>query len=407
MLGRPVDVWSDNHYFVRYVIDLLGLTKGDTFESGELADHIDRAEAFAVPLGFDTRGELRWLDMVRGGRHLLLTGTTGGGKSTWMDTAICTLVRNVGPEQLQMAFLDAQKLNFSPYQVLTEYHFTDQEGRLGVAWRPDDIVAALARLDREHLQRVELIGDTPWGNIEDYNAHTDPEDRLPYVFVFTDELMVLRAQMSRAQGRAFDRHLLSLIVGARKVGFRIALCLQYVKGTFLTPEIAAQAALQLAFWNSPQGSKNSIGDTAATMLPGQGRFIVEGLPGGRQVLQGLYVDRETVLALLDFRHRRVTYDVDTLVLDIISFAIQELDGRLSRDTLMDAFGHLMSRRQMDGLLDALERIGLALPTDRSQVPPLPRRLRVGSVKEAVEVLQYHPEVSFREDRAAGGLVFGP
>jgi len=410
LLGGRVDVWADNHYYVRYVVDLRRMgKKGNTFPSGDLIDHIGNAPgSLWLPLGIDQEGELIWHNLLHG-LHVLLTGRTGGGKSTWLDAAICTLAHHTVPEQLQLAFLDAQKLNFSPYHVLKEYHFTDREGPLGVVWRPDDIVAAMVRLDREHRRRVDIIGDTPWGSIEDYNEHiADPAQRLPYVAVFTDELAVLRAGMSREQARVFDNAITSLIVGGRKVGFRLFLCMQYLKGSVIPPEVGAQAALTLAFWNSPQGSKNRVGDTSAGMLPGGGRFIVEGLAGGRKVLQGLYVDRETVLKLVKFDERTPTYSVDSIVLDVIAYALQELDGSLTRTELMGPFGHLMSsRRQMDNLLVALEQVGLALPADRSQVPNLPRRLTVESVEEAAEVLQFHPEVCFREEEGAEGLVFGP
>jgi hypothetical protein len=171
--------------------------------------------------------------------------------------------------------------------------------------------------------------------------------------------------------------------------------------------VAAQAALTLAFWNSPQGSKNTLGDTSAAMLPGKGRFILNGLPGGRRVLQGLYVDRETVLTLVGEGTQRRAQPVDSLVLDVIAYALQEKEGRLSRDALNRAFGHLTSRRQMGKLLGALEQVGLASPADRSTVPPQPRRLTVMGVEGAVEILQYHPGICFREEDGADRLFFGP
>jgi hypothetical protein len=75
---------------------------------------------------------------------------------------------------------------------------------------------------------------------------------------------------------------------------------------------------------------------------------------------------------------------------------------------MTAFGSLLSsRRQLDNLLDALERVSLALPADRTRVPNVPRRLTVESVEEAVEVLKFHPEICFQGEDGEEGLVFGP
>ncbi|MGD9100765.1 MAG: FtsK/SpoIIIE domain-containing protein, partial [Anaerolineae bacterium] len=365
LLGNRVDVWADNHYHVRYVVDVQRMGGRNEFPSGKLVEHLEAAPGpFTVPLGLDRRGELAWLNLAEAARHLLLTGTTGGGKTTWMDAAVCALAGHTPPDQLKLAFLDPQRLNFSPYAALRAYRFEDRQGALGVVWRPEEIVAAMVRLNQEHRRRVELIGDTPWGSVEQYNARAAPEERLPYVFVFTDELTVLRealGELGTRQVKTFESALKSLIVGGRKVGFRVLLCLQYLKRTTIPPEVAAQAALTLAFWNSPQGSKNTLGDTSAAMLPGRGRFILDGLPGGRKVLQGLYVDRETVLALVGKGVQRRAQPVDSLVQDVIAYALQEEDGRLSRDALNRAFGHLTSVRQINHLLKALEQVGLASP----------------------------------------------
>ena len=48
-------MWADNHYYVRYVVDLRGMgQKGDTFPSGNLTDHIAAAPSpLCLPLGLE------------------------------------------------------------------------------------------------------------------------------------------------------------------------------------------------------------------------------------------------------------------------------------------------------------------------------------------------------------------
>jgi DNA segregation ATPase FtsK/SpoIIIE-like protein len=326
-----------------------------------------------------------------------------------MHAAICSLLQRTPSEQLKFAFLDPQKLNFSPYNSLTNYHFTDHEGVLGVANKPQEIVSAMIRLDREHHRRTDLIAATMWGDIEGYNAHADPGDRLPYVAVFCDELTLLKVALAKLKNgvKDLDLALKSLISGSRKVGFRIFLALQYLHGNTISQEIASQAALTLAFWNSNQGSINTLRDCSASALPGKGRFIVDGLPGGRQTLQGLYVDRETVVELVSAGPHRPHNPVDDLVLNIITFALNELDGRLPEGEVARVFADLASRRQIANLLKALERVGLVLPFNRKTVPPEPRRLKETRLDEIVKVLQFHPEICFRQVPGDNRLRFGP
>jgi energy-coupling factor transporter ATP-binding protein EcfA2 len=414
-LDAPVDLFVDNTHWVRYIVDLHSLFRGTFFQSKSLLleDHIDNhPQPLTLPLGADELGEIHYLDWHRRGRHLMLTGVTGFGKTTLMDVMITHLVRHTSPTLLNFVFFDPQRVNFKPYQMLTDYHFTDREGTLSILWEPDDVVAGMVRLNREHQRRFNLLAETPWASIEEYNQHVPEEERLPYVAVFMDELTLMRERVESGIGkkawRTFEQHLKSVIVGGRKVGLRVVLCTQYIKGTVLSPEIVAQTGLQIAFFNSPHGSKNALGDTSAAALDKEGRFILDGLPTqtgrGRKVLQGLYVDRETVLDLLGTGYQRQTFPVDGMVLEILTYALDQLEGALPRTTLNEVFGHLMSRRQIDNLLQTIERLGVAEPADRSQVPPQPRRLAVPNLNAAVEILQYHPEVAFHEEGKR--LVFG-
>jgi DNA segregation ATPase FtsK/SpoIIIE-like protein len=414
-LDAPVDLFVDNTHWVRYIVDLHSLFRGTFFQSKSLLleDHIDsHPQPLTLPLGADELGEIHYLDWQRRGRHLMLTGVTGFGKTTLMDVMIIHLIRHTPPTKLKFAFFDPQRVNFKPYQMLTDYHFTDREGTLSILWEPDDVVAGMVRLNREHQRRFNLLAETPWASIEEYNQHVPEEERLPYVAVFMDELTLMRERVESGIGkkawRTFEQHLKSVIVGGRKVGLRVVLCTQYIKGAVLSPEIVAQTGLQIAFFNSPHGSKNALGDTSAAALHKEGRFILDGLPTqtgrGRKVLQGLYVDRETVLDLLGTGYQRQTFPVDAMVLEILTYALDQLEGALPRTTLNEVFGHLMSRRQIDNLLQTLERLGVAEPADRSQVPPQPRRLAVPNLNAAVEILQYHPEVAFHEEGER--LVFG-
>lgn len=413
LLGYSVDLWADNHFYVRYGIafDDLGDRKGVSFPAGNLTDHLDDAPGpFTIPLGLGQDGELVWLDLAKDSRHVLLAGSTGAGKTTYLDTCVCTLTQHTSPDQLRMMFLDPQRgINFGPYRSLTDYHFEDKGETLGVVTDAAGIVAAVARLHAEYLRRTEMIAGVLWSNLEEYNRHVDPQDRLPYIFLFSDELDNLAIELEKLgtkQVKAFMRNLRGLVSGARKVGIRVFLCLQYLHKDTISPAIASQAALSLVFWSSRQGSKNVLGNESAHKLPGAGRFIVEGLPGGNRTLQGLFVDRETVLELMDTETTpHAARPVDEVVMDVVKYALSEMEGGLSRNRLEKRFGDLLSGRQVGNLVAALEQIGLALPADRSSVPPQPRRLKVESAEEAERILRGYPRVCFRED--GGRLLFGP
>lgn len=417
MLDCPIPCWPDNHFWVRYIFDFSPLWNGaaSVFPAGNGVGYLDAIPgSLHIPLGLDSHGTLHWHDLHKG-QHLLLTGATGAGKSTLMSVAIAALVRATPPRDLQLAFIDGQIVNFKAYaQRLGAYEFTDAEGPLldfrhaPAAYTATDVVRALVRLNHEHHRRLNLLARTDWDNLEDYNTHVAPEQRLPYLVVFTDELGLLREQLiaqDRKALKAFDAALGGLLFGARKVGLRLLLCTQYLTERFLPRSQASQAGLLLAFQNSPQGSRNTLGDSEAALLREPGRFIIEGLPEGRMVLQGLYVEREKMLDLLDSRGTRPAFPVDGLVQDLLHFIVQQEEGCLARDPIWEAFQTTLSQRQVQNFIDALEEVGLVIPGNPGTFPKEAKSLAVTTVEAACEVLQYHPEITFRE-LPDGRCVFG-
>jgi len=415
MLDCPIPCWPDNHFWVRYIFDFSPLWNGaaPVFPAGEGVDYLDAIPGpLHIPLGLDSQGVLHWHDL-RKGQHLLLTGATGAGKSTLMSAAIAALVRTTPPRDVRLAFIDGQAVNFKAYaQRLTDYEFTDADGALldlphaTAAYSPSTVVSALVRLNHEHHRRLNLLLRTDWDNLEDYNAHVaHPDERLPYLVILTDELGLLREQLTGRERKTFDTALGGLLAGARKVGIRIVLCTQYLTNQFLPRHQASQAGLILAFQNSPQGSYNTLGDSEAALLRAPGRFIIEGLPEGRLVLQGLYIEREKMLDWLDTRGTRDVFPVDGLVQEVLGFVVEHLDGQLVRDRIWEAFATLLSQRQIQNFIDALAGAGLVRPGNPDTFPKEAKRLAVTTVAAACAVLQYHPEITFRE-LPNGRRVFG-
>ncbi|MBN2003285.1 MAG: hypothetical protein JXA21_08010 [Anaerolineae bacterium] len=69
--------------------------------------------------------------------------------------------------------------------------------------------------------------------------------------------------------------------------------------------------------------------------------------------------------------------------------MEHLDGQLVRDRIWEAFATLLSQRQIQNFIDALEGVGLVLPGNPDTFPKEAKRLAVTSVAAACAVLQYH------------------
>ncbi len=391
MRGRPTYVRCNNTIQVAYVVSLDDRATHNVFPDVVLlADHLgDSPGPFFVPLGMNSQGVMEWYD-VREGKHVLLTGRTGHGKSTLLHAWTCSLLSTTPPAGLRMAFCDGQGLTFGPYRPLSDYLFAP------VADTPEQCVEVVAQVEAEHQRRLELFRRARVFDVECYNEKA--EEPLPYVVLATDELSTLKQLLgpTGAGARKLDRYLASLLAGARKVGIRVWLSVQYVKGEVLDTQTSAQAAMRVAFWNTPQGSRNSIGDDAASRLPvkARGRYILDGYGDRRMVLQAPYIPPDELYAWCSQAtgaQQVREYPVDELVERMVAYAMAELGGSFPISMIGEVFGSLTSPRQIKKLARFLEGIGLLSPpgTDRNGLAQA-RRFRVETPDEAAEILRKYP-----------------
>lgn len=83
----------------------------------EYAETLEKAEAFSLALGTNTNGEhiTATLDDLT---HLLIAGTTGGGKSVILNNIIISLTAYNTAERLALFLIDAKRVEFSKFENL-------------------------------------------------------------------------------------------------------------------------------------------------------------------------------------------------------------------------------------------------------------------------------------------------
>lgn len=215
--------------------------------------------------------------------HALVAGATGSGKSSCLNTILCTLIGRTSPAQLRLLLVDPKRVELTAYQDVP--HLITP-----IVTVADDGIAALEWLVGEMDRRYDLLAAARVRKIDDYNAKIDAEERLPYLLCIVDELsdlMMVAARLEKRRKKLPDAgdepDLEDLIVRitqlARAAGIHLVLATQRPSVDVVTGLIKANVPSRLAFATSSLTDSRVILDqSGAERLIGKGDGLL--LPMG-------------------------------------------------------------------------------------------------------------------------------
>lgn len=225
--------------------------------------------------------------------HLLIAGATGSGKSVCMNVLITSLLYRLHPMQVRFIFIDPKMLELSIYKGIPHL------GR-PVVTKPRRAEKVLADAVNEMESRYRRLADASVRSIQDYNhKQKDPEEQLPYIIIFVDELADL--MMSSTSTRT-ENLITRLAQMSRAVGIHLILATQRPSVDVITGLIKANFPARLAFQVSSKVDSRTILDcNGAEKLLGSGDmlFLNSGQPEPIR-LHGPWVSGEETEALVDF-----------------------------------------------------------------------------------------------------------
>ena len=67
-----------------------------------------------IVLGKNNSGEAEVMDLTKM-PHLLIAGSTGSGKSVFINAVICCLLMSMSPEKLKLILIDPKRVELTPY----------------------------------------------------------------------------------------------------------------------------------------------------------------------------------------------------------------------------------------------------------------------------------------------------
>lgn len=213
--------------------------------------------------------------------HVLIAGTTGSGKSVFLNTMICSLIQSP-PSEMQFVMIDQKLVELTPYNGIP--HLTRP-----VITDAAEAVEALGEAAKEMDERYRVFMESGAKKLSEYNAKaTTPYPRLVIVIDELSDLMML-------SGKEVEASVIRIAQKGRAAGVHLVIATQRPTADVVTGLIKANIPSRIAFAvASAMESRIILDEAGAENLCGKGDMLFKPLDSKAQRLQGAYVDSDTI-----------------------------------------------------------------------------------------------------------------
>ena len=255
-----------------------------------------------IPLciGKDISGNIEVIDLSKT-PHLLVAGTTGSGKSVFINTLLASILYKFSPEELRLILIDPKMLELSVYNDIA--HLLTP-----VVTEPKKAIITLKWVCKEMERRYALMNEENTRSLEGYNQKSI--EKLPFIVVFIDEM----ADLMMTAGKEVEHYVQRLAQMARACGIHLVMATQRPSVDIITGSIKANFPSRISFQvASKYDSRTVLGEIGAEQLLGNGDMLMSKNGGNIIRYQSAFIsDNEVNKLIKEIKRNRVVNYLDEL-----------------------------------------------------------------------------------------------
>lgn len=238
--------------------------------------------------------------------HMLVSGTTGSGKSVFINTLITSLLFTLSPKQLRFLMIDPKMIELSPYNGIP--HLLKP-----VVTDVEDAKNCLVWAEKEMDRRYTMFSETQARNLESFNEAIKNGSKaglerklgrkidwnwgeIPQIVVVIDEL----ADLMITQGKDVEIPITRIAQKARAAGIHLVIATQRPSSEIVTGLIKTNFPTRIAFKvSSSVDSRTILDSSGAEKLLGNGDMLF--LPNGKtaQRIQASFISEPEVKKIVN------------------------------------------------------------------------------------------------------------
>ncbi|WP_313559153.1 DNA translocase FtsK [Ruminiclostridium cellobioparum] len=264
-----------------------------------------------IPLGKTAIGNLQTM-ILNDAPHLLISGSTGSGKSVCINEIIISILYNATPNDVKFIFVDPKVVEMSCYNGIPHL-------LAPVITDPNKAAAMLEWAVQEMEERYKKLAAEGVRNIQSYNEKLRNKDKMPSIVIVIDELadlMLVAKKNKNKNENSVEESIQRLGQKARAAGIHLVVGTQRPSADVITGTIKTNIPARIAFQVADGlNSRIIIDSNGAEKLLGKGDGLLL-TPGAITRFQSAFIsDEEIERVVAWWKNQSNNYSKDKLNLN--------------------------------------------------------------------------------------------